>query len=385
MLRSFDAFDRPMDGLRKTSATGGVISLIALMSASILFFLQLYLYYKGEMRQDLFLAKSLTTSFIPPLNRNGATYEQIIPKSSGAQGPSSKLQDIQNARSKIPIKFQVTFPYIKCRDLEVTHDEASGKEFEKLHGKRGYRKNSPSLKLLRESELFPSNQNTWLNPGCVLEGALNVQKVGGTITIGVTQQAWNDAIMFINMGYKDPVRYKDENPGFFNIRQVIFASTGWSICVYIATFTNYFHGCFHCSHYISYMEFGDRFPLSHSPLQQSRNVIENDTGMGIQHVNVKLVPTTYKRTGRMAQDMYQVSVAQHTVQPDVLAQQHSPLMPGLVVYYDFTPLAVHHAHERENFFVFLSSIISIFGGVFVTVGLVSRCLVNAASIAKKMD
>jgi hypothetical protein len=355
MLRSFDAFDRPMDGLRKTSATGGVISLIALMSASILFFLQLYLYYKGEMRQDLFLAKSLTTSFIPPLNRNGATYEQIIPKSSGAQGPSSKLQDIQNARSKIPIKFQVTFPYIKCRDLEVTHDEASGKEFEKLHGKRGYRKNSPSLKLLRESELFPSNQNTWLNPGCVLEGALNVQKVGGTITIGVTQQAWNDAIMFINMGYKDPVRYKDENPGFFNI-----------------------------SHYISYMEFGDRFPLSHSPLQQSRNVIENDTGMGIQHVNVKLVPTTYKRTGRMAQDMYQVSVAQHTVQPDVLAQQHSPLMPGLVVYYDFTPLAVHHAHERENFFVFLSSIISIFGGVFVTVGLVSRCLVNAASIAKKM-
>ena len=83
--------------------------------------------------------------------------------------------------------------------------------------------------------------------------------------------------------------------------------------------------------------------------------------------------------------MYQVSVAQHLVNPNTLAAQQSTLLPGLVMYYDFTPLAVYHTEERENFFVFLSSLISIVGGAFVTVGLVSRCLVSAASVAKKID
>lgn len=54
--------------------------------------------------------------------------------------------------------------------------------------------------------------------------------------------------------------------------------------------------------------------------------------------------------------------------------------------YDFTPLAVRHVDSRENVFVFLSSLVGIVGGVFVTVKLVSGCLVNSAqAVAKKMD
>ena len=101
---------------------------------------------------------------------------------------------------------------------------------------------------------------------------------------------------------------------------------------------------------------------------------------------VKLVPTTYKRTFHGAKETYQASVSRHIVQPETLAAQHSTLLPGLMLTYDFTPLAVKHMEIRENWLVFLSSLVSIVGGVFVTVGLVSGCLVDSAkSIAKKID
>lgn len=140
------------------------------------------------------------------------------------------------------------------------------------------------------------------------------------------------------------------------------------------------------SHYIHNIEFGETFPLSHNPLQNQLNVFPNEMGLGVQHINAKLVSTQYKRSGGRRREMYQISAVQHMVSPTTLAAQQSMLLPGLVLYYDFTPLAVHHLEERENFFVFLGSLISIVGGAFVTVGLVSRCLVGAATtVTKKKD
>ena len=98
------------------------------------------------------------------------------------------------------------------------------------------------------------------------------------------------------------------------------------------------------------------------------------------------MPTTYKRTFHAAKETYQASVSRHIVQPETLAAQRSTLLPGLLLTYDFTPLAVRHVESRENWFVFLSSLVGIVGGVFVTVGLVTGCLVNSAqAVAKKMD
>jgi hypothetical protein len=140
------------------------------------------------------------------------------------------------------------------------------------------------------------------------------------------------------------------------------------------------------SHYIHNIEFGETFPLSHNPLHNQFHIFPNEMGLGVQHINVKLISTQYKRSGGRRRDMYQISAVQHMVSPTTLAAQQSMLVPGLVLYYDFTPLAVHHVEGRENFFVFLGSLISIVGGAFVTVGLISRCLVGAAtSVTKKKD
>lgn len=121
-------------------------------------------------------------------------------------------------------------------------------------------------------------------------------------------------------------------------------------------------------------------------MQKAHHVMDNGSGVALANVAVKLVPTTYKRTFHSAQETYQASVSRHIVQPETLAAQRSTLLPGLLITYDFTPLAVSHIESRENWFVFLSSLVGIVGGVFVTVGLVSNCLVNSAqAIAKKMD
>ena len=123
-----------------------------------------------------------------------------------------------------------------------------------------------------------------------------------------------------------------------------------------------------------------------NPLQKAHHVMDNGSGVALANVAVKLVPTTYKRTFHSAQETYQASVSRHIVQPETLAAQRSTLLPGLLITYDFTPLAVSHIESRENWFVFLSSLVGIVGGVFTTVGLVSGFLVNSAqAIAKKMD
>jgi hypothetical protein len=63
-----------------------------------------------------------------------------------------------------------------------------------------------------------------------------------------------------------------------------------------------------------------------------------------------------------------------------------PKLPGLNIHYDFNPIAVTHTESRENFFVFVSSLIGIVGGVFVTVGLVSSAVVTSAqTVLKKQD
>ena len=81
-----------------------------------------------------------------------------------------------------------------------------------------------------------------------------------------------------------------------------------------------------------------------------------------------------------------MSVVEHTVQPETMVSSGANSFPGLALSYDVIPLAVHHNEGRDNFLVFLSSLVSILGGVFVTVSLLTGCLFHSASaVAKKMD
>ena len=140
------------------------------------------------------------------------------------------------------------------------------------------------------------------------------------------------------------------------------------------------------SHFIHSITFGNDFPLMKNPLEKRTYEIENDSGgLALTQLSVKLIPTKYK-TIMGSHDMYQLSVTEHIVQPETLATQGSQFLPGMAISYDFTALAVHHVEWRDNIFVFVSSLISIVGGVFVTVSLFTGCLAHSATaVAKKVD
>ena len=115
-------------------------------------------------------------------------------------------------------------------------------------------------------------------------------------------------------------------------------------------------------------------------------MVENSAGgLFLSHINVRLIPTRYQRLFT-SRDTFQLSVTQHVVQPETLIPQGSPYVPGLSLQYDFSPLRVDYIETRDNIFGFISSLVSIVGGAFVTVGLVTGCLLHsAAAVAKKMD
>ena len=97
-------------------------------------------------------------------------------------------------------------------------------------------------------------------------------------------------------------------------------------------------------------------PLPKNPLKDHRMVVTNKSGVGLTNTFVKLVPTKYEQSSlllpKTSMDTYQLSVTEHFVNPETLASQGSQLLPGLSLTYEFAPLAVVHAEERENFFIF---------------------------------
>lgn len=144
------------------------------------------------------------------------------------------------------------------------------------------------------------------------------------------------------------------------------------------------------SHYIHEIKFGPIFPLTTNPLSNKMVTFDNQWKLGLNHMSVKLVPTRYKRFARAAKETFQISTSNHIVTMETLANAASSgagvfVLPGIKMQYDFTPLEVRHVESRENFFVFLSSLIGIVGGVFVTVGLVSGIVVKSAQVVKKLD
>mmetsp|Transcript_17120 Transcript_17120/g.24743 ORF Transcript_17120/g.24743 Transcript_17120/m.24743 type:complete len:341 (+) Transcript_17120:147-1169(+) len=340
MWKNYDAFAKPRDDLRSKSASGGIITLVASVSAGILFLAQLFLYIKGGTRHSLHLA----TSHWSPVHR---------------------LNDFNLSKKyKIPFRMHVSFPNIACRDLDLKHDGISSIEnrFSSIHGRKhtkiSKRPMTPKEYRMASSSSNVNNQRLETKT-CSVEAEYDVAKVGGTVSIGLTQKAWQQASTYLMMG----IGFGQRRPG----------NTGGTTG-------------FNMTHYIHSVSFGENFPLTENPFAGKLHLHDNDAGgIALSQMSVKLVPTKYS-TMFGSRDTYQLSVTDHVVGPETMATQGSRFMPGLGLSYDFTPLMVHHVQSRDNLLVFLSSLLSIVGGVFVTVSMVSSVVVHsAAAVAKKID
>lgn len=331
-LRRLDAFSKTRPELQQKSAVGGIITAIAATSAAILFFAQIFWYVAGSTQHSLHLARS--TSY-----------------------PVKKLSEINPKlqKGRVPLSIHVTFPHMECSSLDVTLDGASlsSGELEKHHGVH-----SVTLRLPTGSDRSHSHYAFQAGHGCTVIGKLRPLMVAGVLAISVSQSAWLQATHRVQLRPGNEQKDIAEQLQQFNI-----------------------------SHYIHDIQFGkDRGIGIRKPLRGRANWIKNEYGgIAVEYISVKLIPTVVKESFS-EKFTYQMSVSDHTINPETLVTKGVPYLPGLVLNYDFAPLALYHFSGRDNIFVFLSSLVSIVGGVFVTVGLLTGCLVHSAqAVAKKID
>lgn len=313
--------------------------MIAGSTAILLFLAQLYLYIVGSTSHTLQLAESLLIPMLP---------ETV------SDPFQSRLYDL---KGKIPLKLHVSFPHIPCSSLEVKLNahHITRTDFDKNSGEKkiGYRRPNPvELKKLG----LPGNYKG----GCTVRTTLRVPIVAGHVTIALTKEAWTRALNHLMMRsqFSDTERNNDAERNSWNV-----------------------------THYVHSIQFGKRFHKAAAyPLEDRYHLIENNMGgIALENVQIKLVPTFYQGWFSTTKT-YQMSVIAHAVQPETMVAQGVSMFPGLSLSYDVTPLAVHHDEGRDNIIVFISSLVSIVGGVFVTMGLLAGCLVHsAAAVAKKID
>lgn len=289
----------------------------------------------------------------------------ILFSNNGGKSSAAAARKLLNGQYHIPLKLHVTFPHLSCNSLDYAHDgnDSSSGKFEHYHSKPyTFTKRVPTNEEYKKAVGSSIRDNMEKRrEGCTVVGTIHIPRVGGTLSVSVSPDAWRRATSVLTFGM-DLLGGQEEEKDPFHGRLP------------------------NVTHYVHDVSFGAPFPPGTNPLQGAHHVMDNGSGVALANVAVKLVPTTYKRTFHSERETYQASVSRHIVEPATLAAQRSMLLPGLMITYDFTPLAVRHVEKRENLFVFLSSLVGIVGGVFVTVGLVSGCLVNSAqAVAKKMD
>jgi len=368
-FRNLDSFVKHRHDLRSRSAIGGIITIISTISAVALFIAQIIIYVRGMTLHSLHLSESSSTPLLPPeiggINAKPYMHDKV---------------------GKMPLTILVTFPHLSCSELDFTMNEASlsSGALVKTHGRQ-----SIILRLPKARELNAMNEasngekfDTRSMPssfgddrkGCTVSGSFRIPHVAGDFTITITRKAWSAATSTLLFGILD---ISD-----------IFGRSSYEKPPRLQ---------FNMSHYIHKVQFGKAYKgrtgtitgsgeLKTNPLTNKWHIVDNKFGgIFLQQIQVRLIPTIYRKFFTQ-QSAYQMSVVDHTVQPETLVGQGTQMLPGVAVNYDFSPLAVHHVEMRDNIVVFLGSLVSIVGGVFVTVSLVAGCFMNtAAAVAKKLD
>lgn len=143
---SFSAFTRPIDGIRSKSTSGGIITILAYTSAILLFLSQLFLYMQVDVRHSLDLAPSFPLSEVVP-TEGGFSYK-ILQSRQRTKANAVNVAKTLNwlDRNKIDVYVHVTFPYIKCDDLDFAHNGHffSTGDFSKYHGYAKFSKRHPT-------------------------------------------------------------------------------------------------------------------------------------------------------------------------------------------------------------------------------------------------
>lgn len=363
--KSYDAFAKPMDGIRTRTSSGGVITLLASAAASLLLVSQLFLYWEGDITHTLDLAPSYPLNSV--ISSSIGFSKELLSAARHHPGKKKKKKYREMEESlatltanKLEVSVHITFPRMNCKVLDYSHNGAtfSSGNFSKQNmlqfSKRQSSEYDFAIAMGNPTEGKSKKKISTSENSCTVRGKIVVPRLGGDLSFFMSEEAFKNTARMLERGLT--LAEADQHTGGHDV-----------------------------SHYIHEITFGEHFPLSTNPLKDARIEMDPGSGIGLHQMTVRLVPTKYKKFMRKASDHYQLSSTGYVLKPERLMGNPMKL-PGLNIHYDVNPIAIHHVESRENFFVFLSSLVGIVGGVFVTVGLVSGAVVTSAqTLIKKQD
>ena len=351
-----------MDGITTRTTIGGTVTLLATATATILFLSQMFLYCQVDVTHSLDLAPSFPLNSVISSN-HGISRESLNARSYPGKKKSKKnrllLQEMKTlAANRLDVSVHITFPNMHCKNIDYSQNGAkfSTGDFTK-QSTTLFTKRKPSEYDYAEAtgqstdNKSKKKQTTETDDACTIRGTITVARLGGDLAFFMSEVAFRSVGKMLEKGLT--LSETDQHTGGHDV-----------------------------SHYIHEITFGDHFPLSTNPLKDTMVRMEDPTGVGLHQMSIKLVPTKYKKFMQKAKEHFQLSASAYVLSPQRLVGK----LPGLSLHYDLNPVAVHHVESRENFFVFLSSLVGIVGGVFVTVGLVSGAVIQSAqAVIKKQD
>jgi hypothetical protein len=273
-------------------------------------------------------------------------------------------------KNQIDLFIHMTFPNHKCEFVAYYNNGQSESDNKFFRGAK-FHKSPPTeydyALATNQSTSGKSKKLVSKDPGarnaCTIRGTMTVPKMEGDFGIRLNPTQWTNALSLLQ-----------QNSQSVQLRPMSFATALGKSNVEDTSF------------YIHDIQFGKPVPNVDNPLRNKHVKISDFSTVGLAAFNVKMIPTQYSRPARRVQELIQVSVSEYSIPAPILATTNPPKVPGFWMHYDVSPISVVHSESRENLAIFLSDVISIVGGVFVTVGLVSACLVHSASaVTKKMD
>merc|ERR1712194_650428 len=168
--------------------------------------------------------------------------------------------------------------------------------------------------------------------GCIVQGNLRVQKIPGTLHIGVSKH------------------FKSQH----------LKSDDWHTFVSSLDF----------SHEIKSLAFGPDFP-GLVPVLDGRKKTQHTSARSEHYqYDVHVVPTRYLEDGYDEITSHQYSVTEYVKSVNGKAQDAPPL--GFWMSYDFTPFEVRVTKSRKSMWHFLTECCAILGGIFAFTGMIDH-------------
>ncbi|GAB0491132.1 hypothetical protein MMPV_002381 [Pyropia vietnamensis] len=135
------------------------------------------------------------------------------------------------------------------------------------------------------------------------------------------------------------------------------------------------------SHTIRSLSFGAAYPGQKNPLDGTVKSLPAEQSMGQHEYFIKLVPTTYKKARGRSLKTNQYSVTEFFRPSD--PNKDGQLLPGVFVFYELSPIRVEYEDKRRSFPHFIVQLSAIVGGVWAMAGMVDTGIFHGTRVLRE--